>query len=223
MPIRINLLAESRAQEDQRRRDPVKRATWAGAALVVLAIAACVYLQMQVMVRKGELNRVASQLGTRTNEFQQVIANQRHLSEVTRKLGALHSLATNRLLYGTLLNTLQQTTIDDVQLVRFRAEQSYALAEEVKPKTNPNDRVIPGRPATSTERIVLTFDARDTGPNPGDQVSKLKKSVADCPYFQGIVSKTNELRLTSLSPPQALDGKAFVQFTLECRYPERTR
>jgi hypothetical protein len=39
-----------------------------------------------------------------------------------------------------------------------------------------------------------------------------------------MLDKTNEVRLASLSPPQAVgDGKSFVLFTLECRYPEKTR
>ena len=38
MSIRINLLAEAQIAEDLRRRDPVKRAIFAGAFLVVLAL-----------------------------------------------------------------------------------------------------------------------------------------------------------------------------------------
>jgi len=223
MPIRINLLAESLALEDQRRRDPVKRAIWVGASLVVLALAASIVLQVQVMVRKGELNRVETQLAARTNEFQQILSNQRNLTEVSRKLGALSQMATNRLLCGTLLNALQQTTIDDVNLIRFRVDQSFALNDEVKPKTNSNDRVIPGRPASVTEKTALTLEARDSSANAGDLVNKYKQAIAEGPYFQGILGKTNDIRLTNLSPPTGLDGKVYVQFMLECRYPEKTR
>ena len=35
MPIRLNLLAEAQALEESRRRDPVKRAVWAGVFLVL--------------------------------------------------------------------------------------------------------------------------------------------------------------------------------------------
>jgi len=108
--------------------------------------------------------------------------------------------------------------------MRFRAEQSYVLAEEVKAKTNEDDRIIPGRPASATERIVLTLEAKDSAPNPGDQVNKLKQAILGNPYFKTVLTRTNEVRLASLSPPQApADGKPFVLFTLECRYPERKR
>ncbi len=223
MPIRINLLAEARAQEDMRRRDPLKRAILAGLVFLV-GIAACSsWLQLRVMIVKVELSHVESQIATRSREFQRVLDDQQNLADVTVRLGALHELADNRLLYGTLLNALQQSTIDDVQLTRFRADQSYTYTEGTKAKTNGPNRVVPGRPATATEKIHLSLEARDTGSNPGDQVNKFKQVMTDAPYFRAVLGKTNEFRLTSLSPPQSMDGRASVQFSLECRYPERVR
>jgi len=223
MPIRINLLAEAQALEELRRKDPVKRAIWVGVGLIFVMLAWSASLQLKAMLAKGELNRVSSQLAARTNEFSQILANQSKLMLVNRKLASLQQLATNRLLHGTLLSSLQQTTIDDVQLVRLRTEESYAFNEESKPKTNANDRIIPGKPASVTDKVVVTLDARDSGLSPGDQVNKFKHSVSESPYFQNVLGKTNEVRLTNLSPPQAIDGKPFVLFTLECRFPEKTR
>lgn len=223
MPIRINLLAESQALDEQRRRDPVKRVIGVGVVAVVLMVAASTWLQLKSSIIKLELRHAESQFAARKNDYQQVMDNNQRLSDVTHKLGSLNQLATNRLLYGTLLNALQQTTIDDVQLVKLRCEQGYAYSEAVKPRTNADDRVIPGRPATVTERINLTLDARDSGAILGDQVNKFKKAVAENPYFQSVLGKTNEVRLQNLSPPNALDGKPFVQFTLDCKYPEKTR
>jgi hypothetical protein len=223
MPIRINLLAEAHAQEDLRRRDPVKRAIWVGVALVGVVLAWSSSLQLKAMMANRELAHVQAELGTRTNAYQGVLVNQRKLADVTRRLTSLHQLATNRLLYGSLLNALQQTTIDDVQLMRFRADQSYAFTEEVKPKTNDEGRVSLGKPATVTEKVVLSLDARDNSANPGDQVNKFKQALVDCPYFKAALNKTNEVRLASLSPPQFTDNKGFVLFSLECKYPEKTR
>jgi len=223
MPIRINLLAEAQAQDDLRRKDPVKRVIYVGIVLVLLMLAWSSSLQLKAMIAKGELGKIEGQLTSQTNEFQQVMENQHRLLDVQHKLGSLNQLAGNRLLYGTVLNALQQATIDDVQLMRFRAEQAYAITEAVKPKTN-SGRVIPGRPATVTERIVLTLDAKDSAANPGDQVNKYKQAVADNPYFQSVLGKTNEVRLTNLSPPQtSAGGKPFVLFTMEVKYPEKTR
>ena len=58
MPIRINLLAESQALEDMRRRDPVKRAIWVGVFLGLVILAWSSSLQLKAMVAKGKLNQI---------------------------------------------------------------------------------------------------------------------------------------------------------------------
>jgi hypothetical protein len=224
MPIRLNLLAEAQALEELRRRDPVKRAIWIGAGLVAVSLAWSASSQFKAVMIKAELSHLEDQLKARTNEYQQVVANQAKLDDINHRLGALRRLATNRILYGTLLNALQGPVVENVQLMRLRTDQSYTLNEEVKAKTNANSRIVPGKPASVTEKLVLTLDARDSAPNPGDQVKSFKQAISDAPYFQAALGKTNEVRLTSLSPPQpAPDSKPFVLFTLECRYPEKTQ
>jgi len=225
MPIRLNLLAEAKAAEEQRRRDPVKRAIWLGATLVSLMLAVSSYLQLRSTIAKGELSRVEGQLGARTNEYRQVLTSQRKLSEVKEKLAALNQLATNRFLNGTLLNALQQTTIDDVQLIRLRTEQSYALIEAVKPKTNDDERITPGKPATATEHMQITLDATDGSANPGDQVNRFKEAVITNRFFRRTLVATNAISLKNLSAPQIspATGKACVLFTLEAHCPDKTR
>ena len=224
MPIRINLLAEAQAMEDLRRRDPVKRAAWVGVLLVMLVLAWSSSVQLKVVMAKRELHKVSGQLSTRTNEFQQVLANQRQLIEANRKLSMLQQVATNRMLHGTLLNALQQATLDDVQLMRFRTDEACVYNEEIKTKTNANGHIIPGRPASVTEKLVLTFEAKDSSSNPGDQVNHFKTKVSQSTYFKDVLGKTGDVRLANLSPPQTgPDGKPFVLFQLECRLPEKTR
>ena len=223
MPIRINLLAEAQAMEDQRRRDPVKRAVWVGVGLLAVMLVWISELQLKSLIARGELSRVAGQLNSRTNEFQQVLTNQRKLMEANHRLTVLQQMSTNRLLHGTLLNALQQTTLDEVQLMRLKTDETYVYNEELKPKTNTADRVTAGRPASVTEKITVTLEARDAAPNPGDQVNKFKQAISQNGYFQTVLGSSNEVRLANLSPPQTFEGKPFVLFTLECRFPEKTR
>jgi len=223
MPIRINLLAEAQALDELRRRDPIKRCIWGGAILVCLVLAWSICLQGKSIIIKRELSKVDGELAKHSNAYKEVLGHQNKLGDVNRKLGALNQVATNRLLYGNVLNALQRATLDEVQLTRFKAEQSYTFTDEVKAKTNEDDRVTPGRPATVTERILLTLEAKDSGPNPGDQVNRFKQTIKDSPYFKSVLAKTNEIKLASLSPPQMTDNKPFVLFTLECRYPDKTR
>ena len=224
MPIRINLLAEAQALEELRRRDPVKRAVLAGIVLVLLLLAYSSSVQLKNMIVRSELSRLESELAAHTNEYQTVLASQRKLAEFSRKAVALQQLATNRLLYGNILNGLQKAAMPEVPLVRLRADQSYVFTEEVKPKTNANNRIVPGKPATVTERVLLTLEARDQGQNAGDQVNTYKERISRSPDLQRSAGLSNEVRLASLAPPQpGQDNKPFVLFTLECRYPEITR
>jgi hypothetical protein len=214
MPIRINLLAEAQALEEQRRRNPVKRAIWLGVFLVCLILVWSSFLYLKGIIAKGELARINGQITSRSAAFTAVTENKARLDEATQKLAALLRLATNRFLNGNVLNALQQATVDDVQLARFRTDQKYEMVEVVKPKKQTN----------ITEHITLLFEARDGGANPGDKISRFKQVLATHPFFLSNLDSTNDLRLTSYQPPQfGPDGKSFVPFTLECRLPEKTR
>lgn len=223
MAIRLNLLAEAQALEDMRRRDPVKRVVFAGVVLALLTLCYSSSVQFKMMMTKSELSRLESELAALNPEYQSIQSNQTQLADITQREHALVRLATNRMLYGTLLNALQHTALPQVQLVRLKTDQSYVYTEEVKAKTNAN-RVTPGKPAAVTERILLTMEAKDTSANPGDSINTFKDSVASSPYLVSPTGTSNEVRLASLSPPQTAGGsKPFVLFTLECRYPEVTR
>ena len=225
MPIRLNLLAEAQAAEELRRRDPVKRAIWICGLLVTLVVAAGSSLQFKIISKKEQLSALERQLSSQTNQYHLAQAEKKKLDETVDKLAALRRLATSRFLWATALNALQQTTIDDVNLLHLKGEQTYVLTEEIKARTNELNQVIPAKPATVTEKIVLTLRAKDIGPGPGNQITKFKDAIASSPYFQGMLGKTNEVNLTSRLPPQVDpdSGKPCVLFTLECRFPEKVR
>jgi hypothetical protein len=224
MPIRINLLAEAQAAEELRRRDPVKRTALIVAGLVIVTLAWSGSLQTKALFARSELNRIERQISTRSNDFRAALEQQQQLDDTRKRLTALVSLSTNRLLYGDVLNAFQKSVVPDVQVVRLKAEQVYFYREAVKARTNKTSgKITAPKPATSTEKILLTVDARDTGAVPGDQVNKYRGALIAADYFKQAL-QTNEVRLANLSAPQlGPDGKAFVLFSLECKYPEKTR
>ncbi len=224
MPIRLNLLAEAQAAEDMRRRDPVKRALWIAALLIALVLGWGSSLQLKAIIANQALGKVGAQMNAKTNEFKKVMDAQKRITDINNRLVSLHSLATNRFLNGNLLNALQQAVVEDVQLSQLKVEQSYSFVEGTKPKTN-GTSIIPGRPATATERIVLSFEGSDASASPGDEVSKFKELLAAHPYFQALLGRTNQVTLKSLSAPQISpeSGRAIVLFTLESRLPPKTR
>jgi len=228
MPIRLNLLAEAQAAEEMRRRDPVKRAIWVGAILASLMLAWASSLQLKAMMAANVVARVEGQMNSNSNSYKGVLDSLKKKEDVQGKISALHQLTSSRFLQGNLLNALQQTNADDVQLLHLKLDQSYAVVEATKPKTNENNRVIPGRPGSATEKIVLMLDGFDSSANPGDQVSTYKRAVANQPYIRSLLGKTNDVNLKNLSAPELMPiagsvGKPCVLFTLECRMQDNVR
>jgi len=225
MPIRLNLLAEAQAAEELRRRDPVKRAIWVGALILVVMLVWSSSLQLQAILASSELSRLEGQINSHTNAYKVVLDDQNKTAEIQQKLDALRRLSASRMLNGTLLNALQQTTVADVQLIRLRLDQIYTRVEGTKSRTNDSNVVIPAKPPTATEKTLLTLEGIDSSPNPGDQLNRYKDALAANSYLKQVLVQTNAVNLKSLAPPgiSPLTGKQSVLFALECRYPEKTR
>src|SRR5262249_17779353 len=135
MPIRINLLAEAQAAEELRRKDPVKRAIWVGGFVVFLVLLWSSTLQLKVMTSKSTLNGLESKWTSIEKDYEQAVNVRKQFAEVEQKLVSLQQLTTNRFLWGTTLDALQRTIVDDVQLVRVKGEQTYSASEEAKTKS----------------------------------------------------------------------------------------
>jgi hypothetical protein len=214
MPIRINLLAETQAAEDLRRRDPAKRLIYCGAFLVALMLVWSSSLRLEAMMAKKEVGDRQTLIQTHTNEFNRILMDQKNMAAFKEKLGALNKLTNSRFLQGNLLNALQLVNVDGVQMTRLAVNQDYFYVAGTRAQTN----------GWVTEKIVVKIDARDSSTNPGDEVNKFKEAVASQSYFQTMLKKTNGVQLVNLSASQVgPDGKPFVTFTLECNFPEQTR
>jgi hypothetical protein len=223
MPIRINLLAEALAAKDSRRRDPIKRIIIWGVLAAALMLLWWSWLELKVIVTNQDLSRIKAQIQSHTSTSQFVLASHATITRANEKLAALQKLTQSRFLEGNLMNALQQTTVNGVQLVRLRVDQTYFANEATAPQTN-GTSITPGQPGTVTEKIVVSLDARDYSSNPGDLVNKFKDAISQQPYFQAELNKTNGVRLMNRSPPQVgTDGKTSVMFTLQCYYTDQTR
>jgi len=222
MPIRINLLAEAQALEEERRRDPVKRVWLIGSILLVLLVFWSCLLWFNSIAAKSDLSRLESDLNSRTNDYRQIIESQKRLNESNARLADLQDLATNRFLYGNLLEALQKNTVDNVQLMRLKVSQTYtSVTQEDKTKPKPG-APKPEKIVKITEKTTLTLEAKDTSAA-GDGYTAFQEKLSHAPYFLSILGK-NSFRLAFLGPPQSdPEGKTFVLFTLEARLPEKTR
>jgi hypothetical protein len=224
MPIHINLLAEAKIAEEMRRRDPVKRAIFVGLFLVALAFVWSSTLQLDAMVSKNRLGQLQAEITSHSNAWQNVMVNQTKLNNAKANLDALQRLSAARFLQGNFLNALQQLNMDSLQMARIKELQNYDVTPGTANRTNSAGTVIPGRPGTVSEKIVLSFDVRDFSASPGGQVNKFKDTIATNPYFKTVINKTDGIQLINLSPPQSwVDGRPYVLFTLETKLPDQIR
>jgi hypothetical protein len=218
MPIRINLLSEALAEDELRRRDPVKRTIYGGAFVVALFLVWFSSTWLEYMVENQNLNRIEAEIENHTNDYALVQSNLKRIDDITARMNSLDKLSAARFLQGNLLNAMQETYVPNVQLSHLRVDQSYNITPPVPAKAGG----APGRPGSSTERVALTLEARDSGPNPGDQVQHFKDALLKHDYFVQLMG-TNGIRLLNTSPVQTTpDGKPYVMFSLECRFADRT-
>ena len=224
MPIRLNLLADAQAAEVARRRDPVKRELVAAVVLVCLLLIWSSSLQPRILLAKADLNRTQAAIDARTNEYRQVLDDQKKLVEMKEKLAALQRLSANRFLQATLLNALQHTLVDDVRLFHLGLEQNHSAAQAPRPRPLA-DHCGPATVPGATEHMLLTLDATDSSADPGDQVNKFRNALAGNPYFQERLDKTNSIILVNYSAPQMsrVTDKTSVLFRLQCQLQEKKR
>ncbi len=223
MPIRINLLAEQQAAEEMRRRDPVKRATWAIGFVISVLLLWSGYLQVRLMAAMRHVNHYESQWKELEKEYSLVTSNLDRTAEAERRVSALHSLATNRFLWAPALSALQYSVVDDVQVVRLKTDQNYLIVAGSKASTNKTGTASKAKPATSHEKIVMTIEANDYSNRPGDQIGRFQEKLNSEPYFKTNLQKSE---LTGRSPTQtdaANPSRPFVHFILDCQFLEKVR
>lgn len=224
MPIHINLLAEAQAAEDLRRRDPVKRSIWYGAFAVALTLCWCLAVQTRIMSANSDFKGHESHWSAIEKKHLAVTDDLKGAAEIERKLAALNRLSTNRFLWGSTLDALQQTMVDQVQATRLHTSQTFTFIEPV-PEKKTSTKTTPGKPAAAVERIGITIEAKDWN-STEQNYNKFKESIAKFPTLQTNFAKADALRLTSLSKPSFEPNdpvRSFVMFTLEMQYPEVRR
>lgn len=224
MPIRINLLAEAQAAEEARRKDPVKRGIWIGGLLVCLVLLYIGNLYAEIVIERISYQRLEAQWKRLAPKSGVVTTNQTRIAVIDRRLAELNRLSTNRFYWGTVLNNLQQTTVDDIQLTGFHGVQEYSVTNAV-PAKEVDGKKVPRVPGVSIERISISLDGKDW--NYGQQTyEKYRVALSGNDFFnRNSAGRGFRLGTTLGTPmPDALNpAHSYVTFTLECRFQEAVR
>jgi hypothetical protein len=222
MPIRLNLLAEEQHLAEMRRRDPVKRAAWLGGFLVALMLGWWGWLMFAKSQANAAMARHEANFKAIEAKAKAVSDQIKRAGEIEKNIHQLNRLGTNRVLWASCLNALQECAMDQVVITRVRADQSYTLTPAVVNKAEPRK----SKPATATERIVLVIAARDYG-RPADEDSiKFKEKLQGHPWFKQYLAKENPISFKGFSnptPDKEDPGKVFISFTMECAFAEQVR
>ncbi len=227
MPIRINLLAETQAAEEARRKDPVKRVIWVCAILVAGMLAWSGQLYLKLRSVQQDVQSQEGRWKQNENSFKLITDAQKQLVETERKLNALVRYSTNRFLWAPVLNGLQQAVVpvvNEVQLEQLRGSQAF---ETIAATPQSKDKKTPAKPAASVERVTLILRSRDLG-NPNEaNYNKFKGALNSQSYLKTLLPKNDGVRLLGAITGPQVDptnpSKTFYQFALECRFTETRR
>jgi hypothetical protein len=213
-------LAEAQAAEELRRKDPVKRAIWVAGFGVCLVLLWMLKLQLDVYFSVSEYNRVEKRFEEINSKYAAVTNNLIRTTAVDQKLAALDTLSTNRFLWAPLLNTLQKTMVDDIQLLRLSAEETHTKQE---PRTLGSGTSKVTLPGGVVENITLNIAAKDSSPNQQGYI-RYKESLSNCEYFLKRLQRRNGFvldgTLSQPSPDPSDPSKQFVTFALVSHFPE---
>jgi hypothetical protein len=221
MAIRINLLAEEQSAEELRRKNPVKLAIWVGGFLVVVAGLFILKLQLDIGFSKNDYNRVEQQWKDNTAKYAAVTNNMAKIAEIDRKLAALDRLSTNRFFWAPVLNALQQTVINDIQVVKVSGDQKYLKIEPKTIGSGDSKKTIPG---SNIEKTTIYIDAKDYNPN-AQNYDKFKETLSDFDFFVKNLQHGFILDGTLAAPtadPTDLN-KQFVVFKLVAHFKDVPR
>ncbi|HTA29664.1 MAG TPA: hypothetical protein VK731_04235 [Candidatus Cybelea sp.] len=221
--IKIDLLAEAREAEERRRNHPIKRAAWIAGFCVSVMLLWLLELQLAINLSQMKSRNLEKRYGAvrrRDSAAKDYIMKN---AEINKRVAALDRLETNRFLWAPLLNALQKTMIDDIQVTRMSGEQKYTAEGPRTIGAGSRKAVVPG---DIVERISLSIEAMDVS---RDELSyiKYKESLDRCDYFVKNLGGRDGFILEGVLMPAGaskLDpSNRFTKFVLGARFPELRR
>jgi len=216
-------MAEAQAAAELRRKDPVKRAIWIGSFLVCVILLWIANLQFNIFFDRGHYNNLDKEWNARLSKYGSVTNEHLKTVEIDRKLNQLDRLSTNRFLWAPVLNALQRSMVDQVQVTHLKGEQIYIKEDAHDVGTGAAKKHIPG---AMVEKVNLFIEAKDLNPN-DQNYNKFKESLGSSEYFTKRLGRKDGFTMDGILGPLTVDpgdpSKQFVTFTLASHFPEVRR
>ncbi|MCX8155337.1 MAG: hypothetical protein N3J91_02590 [Verrucomicrobiae bacterium] len=232
MPIRINLLAEAQAEEELRRKDPVKRIILGAVGLVLVVVVWTGTLVMQAMAKQSELATTRQKLEQLKPRHEQIKRNDLVAVDARQKIERLHYYATNRFLWAPVLNALAQVCTNNfatnITFNRLQTEQIFVELPAVKAVTNAAGQILtPARPEGIVERNRMVVDARDYGQEVDNNYNKFQTAMTESPFFKSLLDPRNPATLNQLTlgaaDPLQPGSRPFRTFVMQFQFAEKFR
>jgi cell division protein FtsB len=220
MPIKINLLAEEQANEELRRKDPVKRAALAAGAVVLLVVVWGLFNWMQLSKLGTNLAGLDEQLKGLEKTAKEAEANLKKIKDNDYRLEMLKKMSSLRPLWAPVLDAIQRVPNDDIQLLRVKIDQAYQVTPAFYPPRGSGPDVK-FKPATTKQIIGMTIEAQDNS-NDLQAYTRYRGQLESA--LREFIGANGSVSLKVLNQQREDgDGKKYQTFTLECIFTEVTR
>lgn len=219
--VPLNLIAEDIEARQRRRRDPVRHVAIAACLIIAVLLGWAGQVKVRLWSVESELKRDKAEREQWERMRREISLAKGRLAEANRTFDAMQTHYTNRFVFGSALNALQQAAMDDIQLTRLILQETV-LNVEAKKAISEKNLSVPRKPGFSTEKVSLTLQAKNfAGP---EEREKFIEKIASVPYFKQHLRKEEPVVLRNHMARQVdpLDpSKTFNLFTIECMYPDR--
>jgi hypothetical protein len=213
-------MAEAQALEEARRRNPVKLGIWIAGFFVALAGLWIMEKAFEIHNANGVLTGLKEQWAADEKKYNGVTNAEAGIIAIQEKIAALDHLHTNRFLWSPVLNALQYTVVDQVQVTHILTLQTF----EREASRSINNKTIPG--TANFEKVKLSITGRDYSPL-AEGYKRYEDALNHFPFFVKKMGGREGFTIEGAPGPKVPEGpgssREYRVFTLTNQFPDYRR
>jgi hypothetical protein len=220
-------MAEAQALEEARRRNPVKLGIWIASFFVALMGLWIMEKQLEIYNAKTELtgeHGLNAQWKADEAKYAGLTNDEARIAGIKGRIAALDHLHTNRFLWGSVLNALQQTVVDQVQVTHIWAAQTYEREPNKTVGSGATLKTIPG--SANFEKIKLSIAGKDYSAS-GDGYKNYEDVLNHFEFFAKKMGGREGFAIEGAPGPKLQESpgssREYRVFTLTNQFPDIRR